>query len=175
MTPARYPRFEQRLAAELRATAAGCLEGYAAVFNTEAQIGAFREVIRPGAFRKTLIANPDILLLAEHDTAKVLARTSAGNLQLSEDAKGLRFSAQLPDTTAARDTWALVQSGTAGGCSIGFRAASERWQTAGLRELLAIDLIECSIIASFPAYADTSVLARSRGGATRPSLIVGSL
>jgi hypothetical protein len=137
------------------------LAGYAATFDNQTQIGDFREVIRAGAFRKSLSSNRDILLLADHDPAKVLARTGADNLVLSEDTRGLRFEASLPDTTAARDAWTLVESRTAGGCSFGFRVVQERW-TEDLRELLEVDLIECSVVSAFPAYTGTSVAARSR-------------
>lgn len=172
MLPARFPNgVELRAAIELRAAAGRRLEGYAAVFNVEARIGDFREVIRPGAFRKSLLTpGADILLLADHDPTRVLARTAAGNLVLSEDSKGLHFAATLPDTTAARDAWALVESRTAGGCSFGFRATAERWPARDQRELLDVALIEVSVVSAHPAYSQTTVSARSRAAAPSRNL-----
>ena len=73
---------EQRFSSELRAKGRK-LEGYAAIFGTEARVSDFREVIRPGAFKASLAG--DVLALADHDPAKVLARTRSGTLRLAED------------------------------------------------------------------------------------------
>ena len=168
---------ETRAAIELRTASNRRLVGYAAKFNSPAKIGSFNETIAPGAFRASLL-NPksDILLLADHDPTRVLARTSAGNLVLSEDATGLRFEATLPDTTAARDAWELVDSKTAGGMSFGFRVSQDRWAAKDQRELLAVDLLEISVVSAHPAYDQTSVSARSRctSDATRRRLILES-
>lgn len=149
---------------EVRAGSGRQLQGYAARFGVEAQIGHFREVIRPGAFARSLASGGDILLLADHDPAKVLARTAAGNLTLTEDDRGLRFEATLPDTSAARDVIALVESRTAGGCSFGFTVAAggDGW-TGDLRELRSVNLMEISVVSAWPAYSQTEVSARSRG------------
>ncbi len=59
--------------------------------------GSFTEVIRPKAFARTLGENPDVSLLVNHSGAP-LARSTSGTLTLREDARGLRFAAQLePD------------------------------------------------------------------------------
>lgn len=147
---------------ELRAAPSGRLEGYAAVFGSRANLGAFTETIAPGAFRDTLAApGADVLALMDHDPGKVLGRTRAGTLRLSEDTRGLAFSLDLPDTTAGRDVLALAQRGDLGGMSFGFRAKSEAWPAPKVRELRAVDLLEISVVSAFPAYPDTTVAARS--------------
>jgi uncharacterized protein len=154
---------ERRAALELRA-AGRRLEGYAAVYDVATQIGDFTETVAPGAFARSLAAGADILALADHDATKVLARTKAGTLRLSEDSRGLHFeTVDLPLTSFANDTLELVRSGNAGGASFAFRVmdGGERWD-GNHRTLLAVDLREISIVSAFPAYDGTIVHTRSR-------------
>lgn len=154
---------EVRTAAELR-TVGRRLEGYAATFGTPAQIGDFRETIRPGAFRASLSAGTPILALVDHDPGRLLARTSSGTLRLAEDGRGLAFSLDVPDTQLGRDVLALAQRGDLGGMSFGFRVppGGDSWPTPSLRELRAVDLVEVSVVHAWPAYGGTSVTARAR-------------
>lgn len=152
---------ETRHAVELRA-AGRRLAGLAAVFDQPARVAGFSEVVRPGAFRASLAAGKDILALADHDAAKVLGRTRSGTLRLSETARGLEFELDLPNTTAGNDVLELVTRGDAGGMSFGFRVVDERWPTRDRRELVAVDLVEISVVSAVPAYSGTGVVARSR-------------
>ena len=142
------------------------LTGYAAVFNSEAVLGDFVEVIRQGAFAKSLATGSNIRALYHHQGDALLGTTKGGTLQLREDAKGLAFSLDLPDTSHGRDLAVLVARGDVSGCSFGFRVAAggDRWEQRGaqlVRELLAVDLMEVTLTAD-PAYQDTSVAMRSR-------------
>lgn len=137
------------------------LEGYAAIFDTETPIADFREVIRPGAFGISLAKASDILALVDHDPTRVLARTRSGTLRLNEDGRGLAFDLKVPDTSAGRDVLALAERGDLGGASIGFAVKEERWAN-DLRELHALDLLEISVVAAWPAYPATTVAARGR-------------
>jgi len=159
---------ERRAAIEMRA-AGRRLEGYAAVFNTEAPIGRFIEVIRPGAFTASLAARADIVALVDHDRGRLLGRTRAGTLRLSEDSRGLAFDLDLPETTLGRDILALAERGDIGGASFAFRATDEAWPTPGRRELRAVHLLDVSIVHSFPAYSQTAVTARDRAHADAPA------
>ncbi|HWX49664.1 MAG TPA: HK97 family phage prohead protease [Roseomonas sp.] len=162
MTPARFPDgLERRAATELRA-AGRRLEGYAATFGTEAAIGGFRETIRAGAFRASLAARSDILALLDHDPTRLLARTGSGTLRLEEDARGLRFEIDVPDTQLGRDVLALAERRDLGGMSFGFRVKDEAWPARDQRELRAVELVEISVVHSFPAYSQTSISARAR-------------
>lgn len=141
------------------------LHGYAAVFNSEANLGTFSEVIRPGAFAKSLATGSNIRALYQHDGTALLGTTRGGTLQLREDAKGLAFTLALPDTSHGRDLAILVDRGDVAGCSFGFRVApgGDRWEERGstmVRELLDVDLAEITLT-SDPAYQDTSVALRS--------------
>lgn len=142
------------------------LSGYAAVFNSEANLGDFSEVIRQGAFAKSLATGSNIRALYAHNGEALLGTTKGGTLKLREDAHGLAFELALPDTSHGRDLAILVDRGDVSGCSFGFRVApgGDRWEQRGsqlVRELLAVELHEVTLTAD-PAYADTSIAMRSK-------------
>jgi HK97 family phage prohead protease len=147
---------------ELRADTAGRrLTGYASVFGVDTRIGSFVEQVAPGCFRSSLDAGADVLCLVDHDPSALLGRTKSGTLTLGEDARGLAFSVQLPNTQLASDTLALVERNDCGGCSIGFRLLQDDWPAPDRRVLRSVELVEVSIVRAFPAYPSTTVVARS--------------
>lgn len=137
--------------------------GYAALFNSEADIGGrFREIIAPGAFTETL-KNGDIRALIEHDTGRVIGRSSAGTLRLKEDDKGLSVEIDLPDTTDGRDLAVSLERGDISGMSFSFVVRHDEWDETSdppTRTIHAVDLREVST-AAFPAYDDTEIALRS--------------
>jgi len=140
------------------------LGGYAAVFDSIEPIGGeYREVIRPGAFTKTL-RESDVVALWNHETGTVLGRMGNGTLTLAEDDHGLRFNLDLPDTTAGRDAFTLARRGDVANMSFGFKPIRQEWSDIDtgdpLRELREVALFEVSPV-TFPAYKATSVEARS--------------
>ena len=147
------------------------LEGYAAVFNTPADIGDFVESISPHAFAELL--SRDVVALVDHDVARVLARTRSKTLRLSEDSKGLLFDLDVPATTAGNDVLALAERGDLGGCSFGFNVGKdgERWN-GKQRTLTNIDLHEISIVSAWPAYEGTEVIARNRNESVLPLRLI---
>ncbi|WP_394659553.1 HK97 family phage prohead protease [uncultured Novosphingobium sp.] len=151
---------ERRTFSEVR-TAGRRLEGYAATFGSKAALGSIVETIKPGAFGPALAG--DVLALLDHDASKVLGRTRSGSLRLAEDAKGLTFSLDLPDTQAGRDVLALAERGDLGGMSFGFMVpkGGEEWDGDN-RTLLKVDLKEISVVSAWPAYPDTTLALRSR-------------
>lgn len=157
---------EVRTAVELRATSAGRLEGYAAVFGTPSQdLGGFTESVRPGAFARSLASPAGILALYDHDTRSILGRVGAGTLRLAEDSRGLHFEVDLPKTSIGSDLSVLVQRGDVAGASFAFTtpAGGDHWSLRGgdpHRELLDVDLHEITVTAN-PAYLDTEVAKRS--------------
>jgi HK97 family phage prohead protease len=158
---------------ELRATTASpellagtkgkTAKGYAALFNTRAEIaGAFVEVIAPGAFQGA-VDGADVRALIDHDSGRVIGRTKAGTLRLAEDDQGLMVEIDLPDTTDGRDLAVQLERGDISGMSFGFRVTKEEWDETGdmpVRTIRAVDLFEVSAVA-FPAYADTTIALRS--------------
>lgn len=151
---------ERRTFAEIR-TAGRRIEGYAATFGTEARIGGFVETIAPGAFKEAL--GSDVLALLDHDQGKVLGRTRSGTLRLTEDARGLAFSLDLPETQAGRDVLALAERGDLGGMSFGFTVpkGGDTWQGEH-RTLRTVGLKEISVVQAWPAYPDTEIALRAK-------------
>jgi HK97 family phage prohead protease len=144
------------------------ITGYAAVFNSFSEdLGGFREIIRPGAFQRSIAGGADVRALVDHDPAKILGRTKSGTLKVSEDTRGLRFEVTLPDTTAARDLLVSMERGDVSGCSFGFRVEKDGdlWrneQGKAVRELHHVDVFDVSVV-TYPAYtaADAQVSKRA--------------
>lgn len=147
---------------EVRADTGRTIAGYAAVFNSAADIaGFFREVIAPGAFAEAV--SGDVRALVDHDTGRVIGRTTAGTLRLAEDDKGLAVEIDLPDTGDGRDLGELIKRGDVSGMSFGFEVTKQTWDETGeipLRTIQAVKLFEVSVVA-FPAYDDTTIALRS--------------
>jgi Escherichia/Staphylococcus phage prohead protease len=144
----------------------GKLHGRAIAYDQWTMIGqapwGFREKVNPKALNKA-VNDGDMVLLDNHDTAKPLARQSAGTLILRNTSEGLDWDANPPDTTYAQDAAKNAKAGNFGGCSFGFDVVREKWSTGedGIeeRELLELKVPEISVC-TFPAYDQTSVSAR---------------
>ena len=151
--------------AELRAADDGGrrrLSGYAAVFDSQSEdLGGFREVIKPGAFKRALATKPDVKALFNHDPNRVLGRTTNGTLALVEDERGLRVDITLPETATAEEVHALVRGGYVSQMSFAFSvgAEGEQWNKR-LRTLTDVDLFDVSVVTD-PAYRATEVSARA--------------
>jgi len=146
------------------------VSGYASVFDKPSEnLGGFVERIKPGAFTETLKdKRSDPRLLWDHNSQYVLGRRSAGTLLLTEDEKGLKFDATLPNTSYARDLKVLMERGDVREMSFGFNVLRDEWSDLDKpivkRDVLEVRLIEISIV-SFPAYPQTSVKLRDLEGA----------
>ena len=160
-------KFETRINAgdfEIRETPDGMtFEGYAAVFNSRSEnLGGFTEFVAPGAFTRSLKSRNDVKLLWNHDSGQVLGSTRARTLTLTEDARGLKVTAQLPNTQLGRDTAELLKRGDVDAMSFGFNVIKDKWNAQGdERTLEAVRLFEVSIVA-FPAYSATAGTATVR-------------
>lgn len=137
--------------------------GYAAVFNSDSEPLPFIEQIRPGAFERTLAARNQVKMFVNHEDTMVLASTRAGTLRLNEDRRGLRVSADLPETSYARDLAVLMERGDVDSMSFGFHVprGGDEWSDDGQRRYLnEIALREVSVVTGFPAYEETSATVR---------------
>jgi hypothetical protein len=143
-------------------------EGYAAVFNQVADLGWFKETIKPGAFTRAIAEKQDVRCLFNHDEDKVLGRTKNDTLTLSEDKTGLYFIDDFPETQCAADLRALLDRKDVDQCSFGFVVRKQTWTDTILddgtleevRQIEDVDLLDVSIV-TYPAYEGTSCEARS--------------
>lgn len=140
------------------------VEGYAAVFNQEADIaGYFREVIAPGAF-KDAIGRDDVVFLINH-VGLPLARTRSGTLDLSEDDHGLKMSTTLdPEDPDVKSIVGKMKRGDLDKMSFAFYPEVEEWDDTGdlpLRTIKRASLFDVSIVTT-PAYDGTEIGLRAK-------------
>ncbi len=137
------------------------ITGYAAVFNTWADInGWFKESINPGAFTKT-IKEADIHALLNHDVNFVLGRNKSGTLRLREDSKGLAVEIDPVPATWANDLLISMRRGDISQMSFGFRANKEDINyDKDERVLIDVTLFDVSIVTK-PAYPTTTAQVRA--------------
>lgn len=151
---------------EIRAEGDGnTFVGYAAVFNSPSQPLPFVERIAPGAFTRALKERKrDIRLFVNHNADMVLASKRSGTLRLSEDERGLKVEADLPETSYGRDIRELLRTGVVEKMSFGFTVpkGGDKWSDDGSqRTLTSVNLHEVSVITGFPAYEATTAAVRS--------------
>lgn len=161
--------------AQIRADETGVrVEGYAAVFGQETQIGEwFREKIEPGAFRDA-IGRDDVVFLINHEGLP-LARTRSGTLKLSEDDKGLKIETDLdPEDPDVKSIVGKMRRGDLDKMSFAFWPEVQEWDETSdmpLRVIKKAALYDVSIVTT-PAYEGTEIGLRSAAAAyaARPSL-----
>lgn len=159
-------KFETRagIPAEIRADSDGIkVEGYAAVFGQETDIGGmFREVIERGAF-KDAIGRDDVVFLINHEGLP-LARTRSGTLKLTEDDHGLRMETTLdPEDPDVKSIAGKMKRGDLDKMSFAFFPEVQEWDDSGdipLRTIRAASLYDVSVVTT-PAYEGTEIALRS--------------
>lgn len=139
------------------------LEGYAIVFDSPAEIGDTREVIRRGALDKCDLS--DVALFVNHNANKIPLARTPNTLTLSVDDRGLKFTAQLPETEEGKALYESVKRGDLRGCSFAFSVAEggETWQ-GNTRTINQIERIYEVSAVNYPAYDSTSIEARQKEG-----------
>lgn len=137
------------------------LEGYAAVFNSETDLGHFREVIKPGAFDGVM--DNDVRALINHDPNLVLGRTTNGTLELSTDERGLKYRVKLGAQQYAKDFYESVKRGDISQSSFAFTIEEQSWnEERTVRSVNKVrQLLDVSPV-TYPAYAAATVQARDQ-------------
>ena len=153
--------------------------GYAAIFNSEAEGLSTREIIKPGAFSKSVAAAErgdwEVKALQDHDPKYFLGSTKTGTLDLEEDDRGLKVRVSLnPEVTFASDLAAMLRrDGAAMGMSFGFSVPNkgDAYNDNGVRELRNVRLHEVSLLTgNQPAYPATIGLGAVRSLSERTEI-----
>jgi HK97 family phage prohead protease len=139
------------------------IEGYASVTETPFEmwdwLGPYSEVVRTGAFGKTLAENPQVQLLLNH-SGLAMAYTKAGSLRLAEDTTGLHMEA---DVNVSRsdvgDMVAAIEDQAVDEMSFAFRVTRQQWSPDyDQRDILEVDLHRGDVsVVNFGANPETSV------------------
>lgn len=146
--------------------------GYAIVFNQESRVlvdkasrKSFVEKIEPRAVSVDFLNAQDIKLNFNHDNGRLLARSlfGSGTLKFEIDDYGVRFEAELPNTTDGNDVLELIRRGDVWGCSFAFQYAKdgvtdEKRGGRNIRTVCKFAAIHDFAIVVDPAYWGTMVV-----------------
>lgn len=118
----------------------GIIEGYASVFDV---VDNSMDVVRPGAFRKTL-GTRKIKMLWQHSMAEPIGVWD----EVREDERGLYVKGRiLKEVQRGREAMALYKAGAMDSLSIGYRTVQASQEGGGrVRSLDEIDLFEISLV-----------------------------
>lgn len=147
------------------------VEGYAAVFDQPTNIGdVFTEVVARGAFKNALARGDDTEFLINHGGLP-LARSTAGNLTMTEDDHGLKIRAVLdPSDPDVQRIIPKMRAKMLDQMSFAFQATGQRWDTPAdgmdVRTITDVVLYDVSIV-NRGAYPQTSIALRSRDEARK--------
>lgn len=144
------------------------LRGYASVFENPYDMfdifGPYTEIVRSGAFSKTLSERPDVAYLANHE-GLTMARTASGSLTLEQDSTGLLTVAQVNTARQdVRDLVTAIEDGDVDQMSFAFRVTRQTWSPDWeQRDLNEVDINRGDVSAvNFGASPATNVgLARA--------------
>jgi HK97 family phage prohead protease len=164
--------FPVRLEVRAAATAGGptVVEGYASVTDEPYEMwdwyGAYTEVIRAGAFAKTLAENPAVQLLLNHGGLS-MAYTKAGSLTLAEDSTGLHMRAEVnPARGDVQDMLAALSDGAVDEMSFAFRVPTGKsmWSPDyDERSIVEVDMHRGDVsVVNFGANPATAVGVRAQ-------------
>lgn len=159
------------------------VQGFACVTNVSYTmrdwLGEYEEVVRSGAFTKTLAEQDDVRLLLNHDGLP-LARTKSGTLNLREilDPKkdpqkrsqtGLWIEADLdPESGLVRDITSAMARGDLDEMSFAFQVTKQEWAPDFTqRDIQEVRLFDVSVV-TYPANPATSASLRSDEPASVP-------
>lgn len=143
------------------------IEGYAAVFETQTDLGWCKEIISRDAFNNCNMS--DCVLKYNHnDNCLILARTRNKSLELTVDSKGLKIRAILIDTTQNRDIYKMIKAGLLDKMSFAFSVKKQEWDYENdVRRITEISQLFDVSVVDIPAYDTTEIYARSKEDYTK--------
>lgn len=112
--------------------------GYASVFD---RIDRGGDIVRQGAFRRTLESHAAIPLLWQHQAGNVIGVIE----HVAEDGRGLQVIGRLNDDRFGRALAGELSRGRLTGLSFGYRVAAAR-SGQSARELNEVELLEISLV-----------------------------
>ncbi len=112
--------------------------GYASVFDRLDRGG---DIVRPGAFRRTLAKRPSVPLLWQHQSGRTIGHIE----RLEEDGRGLQVIGRLNDDEFGRRLARELERGTLSGLSFGYRVEASR-RSRSHRDIDAVELLEVSLV-----------------------------
>ena len=133
--------------------------------------GKFVEQIEPKVFERALMKADNVDLLFNHDRNRKLGSVVDGNLELFEDAIGLRAICTVEDEEVIRK----AQNNELRGWSFGFICNEDSWEERdgiNRRYVKDLSLLEVSILDKTPAYIATSIEARGEESVIRENRIL---
>ena len=138
------------------------IEGYAAVFETETDLGWCKEIISRDAFNNCNMS--DCVMKYNHnDNILILARTRNKSLELTVDNKGLKIRAKLIDTTQNKDIYKMVKAGLLDKMSFAFSVRKQEWDYENdVRRITEISQLFDVSVVDVPAYDTTEIYARNK-------------
>ena len=138
------------------------IEGYVNAICRDSRVlpsprGRFVEQIKEKVWERALEKAEDVKLLFNHKENRQLGSLVQGNLELFEDAIGLRAICIIDDEEVIQK----AKDGKLTGWSFGFIAQKDTWEdfkeVIQRRFIEELDLIEVSILDKTPAYIGTSI------------------
>lgn len=158
--------------------------GYASIVDAPYEMqdwyGPYKEIIRSGAFTKTLSGNPDAVYCLNHDwNAAPMARTKAGTVRLSEDATGLYVEADLdPRRSDVVILQSCMDAGELDAMSFAFYVVRQDWSPDyEQRDIFEVDMDggDVSIVThpANPATTGTTALRKRAAAALVRSRVPG--
>ena len=138
------------------------IEGYAAVFEQETDLGWCKEIISRDAFNDCNM-NDCVLKYNHNDNCLILARTRNKSLELLVDNHGLKIRAKLIDTTQNKDIYKMIKSKLLDKMSFAFSVRKQEWDYENdIRRITDISQLFDVSVVDVPAYDTTEIYARSK-------------
>jgi HK97 family phage prohead protease len=134
----------------------GNLAPYEAV---SCDLGGWQEVYQRGCFADSALAPDDKIFYFNHNPDFILGCTAAKTARVVDEADGLHYEIDLPDTQVARDLTVLMDRQDVRGASAAFYVEKYRWENRGgirTRVIEQARFVEGSPV-GIAAYKTTSV------------------
>ncbi len=116
------------------------VSGYVSVFDN---VDLGKDIVRKGAFTKSLKSGRKVRFLYSHDPRAVLGVPK----ELKEDTKGLFGRFKITKTRLGEETHMLLKDGAIDSFSFGYMASDYNYMDDDVRELKSVDIFEASLVA----------------------------